>query len=117
MNKTANDNNLDLAILKNAIGHTILDVESLDEEMGKLKTWQSKILKNLIIFLQLTKKGEFDDSIVDVNEKLDGMNSMNKTIESNSMNMEAMNKSVEDNSLGLKVLNSTMGKHINCTEF
>ena len=117
LNKTANDNNLDLAVLKNAIGHTILDVESLDEEMGKLKTWQSKILKNLIIFLQLTKKGEFDDSIVDVNEKLDGMNSMNKTIESNSMNMEAMNKSVEDNSLGLKVLNSTMGKHRNCTEF
>ena len=35
LNETANDNNLDLAILKNAIGHTILDVESLDEEMGK----------------------------------------------------------------------------------
>ena len=47
LNKTANDNNLDLAILKNAIGHTILDVESLDEEMGELKTWQSKILENL----------------------------------------------------------------------
>ena len=37
MNKTANENNLDLAILKNAIGHTILDVEALEDEMGKLK--------------------------------------------------------------------------------
>ena len=37
LNKTANENNLDLAILKNAVGHTILDVESLDEEMGKSK--------------------------------------------------------------------------------
>ena len=36
LNKTANENNLDLAILKNAVGHTILDVESLDKEMGKL---------------------------------------------------------------------------------
>ena len=45
------------------------------------------------------------------------MNSMNKTIESNLMNMETMNKSVEANSLGLKVLDSTMGKHRNCTEF
>ena len=39
LNKTANNNNLDLAILKNAVGHTILDVESLDEEMGKLKVF------------------------------------------------------------------------------
>ena len=39
LNKTANENNLDLAILKNAVGHTILDVESLDEEMGKLKVF------------------------------------------------------------------------------
>ena len=45
------------------------------------------------------------------------MNSMNKTIESNLMNMETMNKSVEANSLGLKVLDSTMDKHRNCTEF
>ena len=45
------------------------------------------------------------------------MNSMNKTLESNLMNMETMNKSVEDNSLRLKVVNSTMGKHRNCTEF
>ena len=45
------------------------------------------------------------------------MNSMNKTIESNLMNMETMNKSVEANSLGLKVLDSTMGKHRNCAEF
>ena len=35
LNKTANENNLDLSVLKNAVGHTILDVESLDEEMGK----------------------------------------------------------------------------------
>ena len=37
MNKTANENNLDLAILKNAVEHTIFDVESLDAEMGKVK--------------------------------------------------------------------------------
>ena len=37
LNKTANENNLDLAILKNKVGHTILDVKSLDAEMGKLK--------------------------------------------------------------------------------
>ena len=42
LNKTANENNLDLAILKNAVGHTILDVESLDEEMGKLKVCKSQ---------------------------------------------------------------------------
>ena len=41
MNKTANENNLDLAILKNAVGHTILDVESLEDGMGKLKVSQS----------------------------------------------------------------------------
>ena len=35
LNKTANENKLDLAILKNAVGYTILDVKSLDEEMGK----------------------------------------------------------------------------------
>ena len=50
MNKTANENNLDLAILKNAVGHTILDVESLDEEMGKLKSMQTKFLKYLFVF-------------------------------------------------------------------
>ena len=38
LNKTAIENNLDLAILKNAVGHTILDFESLDEEMGKVKS-------------------------------------------------------------------------------
>ena len=42
LNKTANENNIDLAILKNAVGHTILDVESLDEEMGKLKVCKSQ---------------------------------------------------------------------------
>ena len=36
LNKTANENNLDLAILKNAVGHTILNIESLEEEIGKL---------------------------------------------------------------------------------
>ena len=36
LNKTANENNLDLAILKNALGHTILNIESLEEEIGKL---------------------------------------------------------------------------------
>ena len=41
LNKTANENNLDLAILKNAVGHTILDVELLEDEMGKLKVSQS----------------------------------------------------------------------------
>ena len=50
LNKTANENNLDLAILKNAVGHTILDVESLDEEMGKLKALQTKFLKYLFVF-------------------------------------------------------------------
>ena len=50
LNKTANENNLDLAILKNAVGHTILDVESLDEEMGKLKSMQTKFLKYLFVF-------------------------------------------------------------------
>ena len=50
LNKAANENNLDLAILKNAVGHTILDVESLDEEMGKLKAWQSIFLKYPFIF-------------------------------------------------------------------
>ena len=44
------------------------------------------------------------------------MDSMNKTIENNVMNMNAMNQTVEDNSLGLKVLNGTMGKCRNCTE-
>ena len=43
LNKTANENNLDLAILKNAVGHTILDVESLDKEVGKLKACQSHL--------------------------------------------------------------------------
>ena len=57
-----------------------------------------------------SKKGEFNDSIVDVNEKLDGMDSMNKTLENNLINMETMNQTVNDNSLGLKVLNSTIGK-------
>ena len=60
-----------------------------------------------------TKKGEFNDSIVDVNEKLDGMDSMNKTFENNLMNMEIMNQTVKDNSFGLKVLNGTMGKSRN----
>ena len=50
LNKTANENNIDLAILKNAVGHTILDVESLDEEMGKLKAKQTKFLKYLFVF-------------------------------------------------------------------
>jgi len=107
LNKTANENNLDLAILKNAVGHTILDVESLDEEMGKLKAWQSFVC-NISFFSSSTKKGEFNDSIVNVNEKLDGMESMNKTFENNLMNLEIMNQTVEDNILGLKVLNSTM---------
>ena len=75
--------------------------------MGKYAKYN--LLNEYIFIFSLTQKGEFSDSIVDVNEKLDGMNSMNKTIESNLMIMEAMNKSVEDNSLGLKVLNSTMG--------
>ena len=51
MNKTAYENNLDLAILKNAVGHTILDVESLDEEMGKLEALQTKFLKYQFVFL------------------------------------------------------------------
>ena len=38
------------------------------------------------------------------------MDSMNKTIENNLMNMNTINQTVEDNSLGLKVLNRTMGK-------
>ena len=115
LNKTANENNLDLAILKNAVGHTILDVESLDEEMGKLKACQSQSMKCLLIF-SLTQKGEFSDSIVDVNEKLDGIDSMNKTLENNLMDMEIMNQTVKDNSLGLKVLNTTMGKCRNYTK-
>ena len=64
---------------------------------------------HLFIFY-FTKKGKFDGSIIDVNEKLDGMDSMNKTIENNLMNMETLNQTVEDNILGLKVLNGTMGK-------
>ena len=40
LNKTANENNLDLAILKNAVGHTILDVDSLEDEIGKLRAYQ-----------------------------------------------------------------------------
>ena len=42
LNKTANENNIDLAILKHAVGHTILDVESLDKEMGNLKVCKSQ---------------------------------------------------------------------------
>ena len=77
-----------------------------------------KSQSNLYIFIfSLTEKGEFNDSIVDVNEKLDGMDSMNKTIENNLMNMETINQTVKNNSLGLKVLNSTMGKCRNCAEF
>ena len=53
MNKTANENNLDLAILKNAVGHTILDVESLDEEMGKLKVFILNF-QNIYLFSSLT---------------------------------------------------------------
>ena len=68
------------------------------------------------IFFSLTNKGEINDSIVDVNEKLDGMDSMNKTIENNLMNMNTMNHTVGNNSLGLKVLNSTIGKGRNCIE-
>ena len=68
----------------------------------------------LLIF-SFSETGEFDDSIVDVNEKLDGMNSMNKTLENTLMNMETMNQTLKNNSLGLKVLNSTMGKHRNFT--
>ena len=64
---------------------------------------------HLFIFY-FTKKGKFDGSIFDVNEKLDEINSMNKTIENNLMNMETLNQTVEDNILGLKVLNGTMGK-------
>ena len=45
------------------------------------------------------------------------MDSMNKTIENNLMNMETINQTVKNNSLGLKVLNSTMGKCRNCAEF
>ena len=72
-------------------------------------------MKYIFIF-SLTEKGEFNDSIVGVNDKLDGMDSMNKTLENNLMNMETMNQTVKNNSLGLKVLNSTMGKCRNCTE-
>ena len=50
---------------------------------------------------------------MDVNQKLDEMDSMNKTLENNLINMETMNQTVKDNSLGLKVLNSTMGKSRN----
>ena len=53
MNKTANNNNLDLAILKNAVGHTILDVESLDEEMGKLIVFILNF-QNIYLFSSLT---------------------------------------------------------------
>ena len=53
MNKTAYENNLDLAILKNAVGHTILDVESLDEEMGKLKVFILNF-QNIYLFSSLT---------------------------------------------------------------
>ena len=56
LNKTANENNLDLAILKYAVGHTILEVETLDEEMSKLKAFQTKILKYLfLVFLKYKK--------------------------------------------------------------
>ena len=44
------------------------------------------------------------------------MDSMNKTIENNLINMETMNQTVKNNSLGLKVLNSTMGKCRNYTK-
>ena len=50
LNKTANENNLDLAILKNAVGHTILNVESLDEEMGKVKSMPKSIFEITIYF-------------------------------------------------------------------
>ena len=72
-------------------------------------------LKCPIIFSS-TQKGEFSDSIVNVNEKLDGIDSMNKTLENNLMDMETMNQTVKDNSLGLKVLNTTMGKCRNYTK-
>ena len=65
---------------------------------------------NIYLFSYSTKIGEFNDSIVVVNEKLDGMDSMNKTIENNLMNMNTINQTVKDNSLCLKVLNRTMGK-------
>ena len=63
-----------------------------------------------ILIFSSIKKDEFNGSIVNINEKLDGMDSMNKTIENNLMNMNTINQTVEDNSLGLKVLNRTMGK-------
>ena len=56
LNKTANENNLDLAILKYAVGHTILEVETLDEEMSKLKAFQTKILKYLFLVVLKYKK-------------------------------------------------------------
>ena len=68
------------------------------------------------MFSYSTKIGEFNDSIVVVNEKLDGMDSMNKTIENNLMNMNTINQTVKDNSLGLKVLNTTIGKYRNYTK-
>ena len=68
---------------------------------------------NIYLFSYSTKIGEFNDSIVVVNEKLDGMDSMNKTFANNLMNMEIMNQTVKDNSFGLKVLNGTMGKSRN----
>ena len=64
----------------------------------------------IYLFSYSTKIGEFNDSIVVVNEKLDGMDSMNKTLENNLINMETINQTVKDNSFGLKVVNSTMGK-------
>ena len=45
------------------------------------------------------------------------MDSMNKTLENNLMNMETMNQTVKNNSLGLKLLNGSMGKCRNCIEF
>ena len=115
LNKTANKNDLDLKILKNTAGHTILDVELLEDEMGKLKERQSHSWKCLFIF-SLTIKGDFKESIVDANEKLDGMDAINKTIGNNLMKMETLNQTVEENSLGLKVLNSTMGKCRKCSK-
>ena len=50
LNKTANENNLDLAILKNAVGHTILDVETLDKEMGKFKSMPKSIFEITIYY-------------------------------------------------------------------
>ena len=63
-----------------------------------------------IFIFSSIKKDEFNGSIGNINEKLDGMDSMNKTLEKNLINMETMNQTVNDNLLGLKVLNSTIGK-------